>query len=82
MLEPGKMVCGTRQSERALLSGTALRLYVAKDADPKVVRRLLDLAKEKGVEVVFVDTMAELGKACKLRVGSAAACLLKENGNR
>lgn len=82
MFERGKMVCGTRQSERALLSGAALRLYVARDADPKVVRRVLDLAKENGVEVVFVDTMAELGKACKLRVGCAVACFLKENGNR
>lgn len=80
MFERGKMVCGTRQSEKALLSGTAARLYVARDADPKVVQKVLDLAREKGVEIVFVDTMAELGKACKLRVGAAAACLLKENG--
>lgn len=73
-----RMVCGTRQSERALLSGAASRLYVAKDADPKVVRRVIDLAREAGIEIVYVDTMEELGRTCRLRVGCAAACLLKE----
>lgn len=77
MLERGKMVCGTRQSERALVAGSAAKLYVAKDADPKVVRKVLDLARERGVEVVYVDSMEELGKACRLRVGCAAACELK-----
>jgi len=78
MLEHGSMVCGTRQAERALLSGVAAKLYVARDADPKVVRKAVDLARERGIEVVFVESMAELGRACKLRVGCAAACLLRE----
>lgn len=78
MFGRGKTVCGTRQSEKALLSGIAVKLYVAKDADPKVVQRVIDLAGRTGIEIVYVDTMAELGKARNLRVGSAAACLLKE----
>ncbi|NLK97769.1 MAG: 50S ribosomal protein L7ae-like protein [Epulopiscium sp.] len=52
-------------------------VYVAKDADERVVRRVLELAKERNVPIVMVETMAELGKACNVEVKTATAVLIK-----
>jgi large subunit ribosomal protein L7A len=71
-------VVGTKQTLKALEAGRAGLVYIAKDADTHVTNPVKENCERLGVEVVYVDTMAELGRACGIDVGAAVACLLKE----
>jgi len=72
---PNKVV-GAKQVKRALNDGRARKLFVAGDADPRVTQPLAQLAVDKGVPVELVPTMRELGSACGIAVGSAAAAII------
>jgi len=67
---------GTKQTLKALQKGQAGMVFVAEDADERVVRDVLRLCEEKGVEVVYVPSMAKLGQACGIEVGAATAAIL------
>ena len=41
-----------------------------------MVEHIEQIAKEKDVEVIYVDSMEELGKACGINVGAAVAAIL------
>jgi large subunit ribosomal protein L7A len=69
---------GTKQTLKALQKGLAEVVYVARDADERVVREILNLSKDKNVEVVYADSMARLGQACGIQVGAASAAVLRE----
>ena len=71
-------VTGVKQVMKAVSKGKALCVFVANDADERVTRPLKKLCVENGVELVGTATMAELGKACSIEVGSAAAAALSE----
>lgn len=75
-LNTPQKVVGAKQSKRALTDGRAKRLFLAADADPRVTEPLSRLAQEKGIAVETVSTMKELGAACGIAVGSAAAALI------
>ncbi|MCD6436549.1 MAG: ribosomal L7Ae/L30e/S12e/Gadd45 family protein [Clostridiales bacterium] len=69
---------GIKQSTRALLEGHVEKVFIAKNADQHVTRRIINLATEKNVEIIYVSTMYELGSACKIDVGAATAVIIKE----
>ena len=71
-------VTGVKQVTKAVSKGKSTCVFVACDADDYVTRPLKDLCGEAGVELVETATMAELGKACSIEVGSAAAAALAE----
>ena len=71
-------VTGVKQVTKAVNKGRAMCVFVANDADDHVTRSLRELCAEHGVELVGTATMAELGKACSIEVGSAAAAALSE----
>ena len=48
---------------------------MAKDADSKIIQPVLALCEAKGVEVKPVDSMADLGSMCGIKVGAAAAAI-------
>jgi large subunit ribosomal protein L7A len=73
----GKKVIGIKQSTKAIKNGDGVVLYVAEDADSKLINPLVQLAKDKGLEVNFIETMKELGKMCGIEVGSAATLMLE-----
>ena len=76
-LKTAKKVVGIKQLRRALADETAELVFLAKDADPALTEPLLAQCRDSGVEVVTGVTMAELGKACGISVGSAAAAILR-----
>ena len=76
-LKTAKKVVGIKQLRRALTDQTAELVFLAKDADPALTEPLLDRCRANGVEVVTGVTMAELGKACGISVGAAAAAILR-----
>lgn len=76
-LKTAKKVVGIKQLRRALADDSAELVFLAKDADPALIEPLMQQCRESGVETVSGVTMAELGKACGIAVGSAAAAILR-----
>ena len=70
-------VVGAKQLRKALKNDRILRAFLAKDADPAVTEPLEALCKAQSVPVTWVKTMAELGRACGIDVGAAAAAAVK-----
>ena len=76
-LKGAARVIGVKQVTKAVQKSQADAVFLADDADGHVTEPLLHLADEIGVPVVHVPTMEELGKACSIEVGAAAAAVLK-----
>ena len=74
---PNKVV-GAKQAKRALRDGRAVRLFMAMDADPRLLQPLVQEAVNRQGPVSQVSTMKELGAACGIAVGAAVAVLTKE----
>ena len=68
-----KLVVGAKQLRKALASGTAKKVYLAENADPAMTEPIAAMCRENQVPFFWVRTMAELGKACGIQVGAAAA---------
>lgn len=71
-----QIAVGTKQTLKALQSGSASTVYVAQDAEERVVAPVKRLGAEKGIPVVQVDTMAHLGRLCRIDVGAAAVAII------
>jgi large subunit ribosomal protein L7A len=69
---------GTKQTTRMVELGHALEVFVAKDADPRITLKIINLCKKMGVKVTYVDSMKQLGKACGIEVGAAMAAVVIE----
>ncbi len=72
-----KISVGIKQSTKAIQMDKAAMLYVAKDADHNVTNPVVELATEKSIDIIFVETMKELGRACNIDVGAATAVIEK-----
>lgn len=68
---------GTNQTAKAIGKGRAQVVYIAKNADRRVVDGVTAAAKGANLEIVEVDSMREIGRACGISVGAAAAAILK-----
>jgi len=77
-LKRERRAVGARQTLRALHRGVAQVVYVARDADPAVTRPIVELSQRMAVELVYVDNMHTLGRACGIDVGASAAALVAE----
>ena len=75
-LEQSAKVVGVKQTRRALQSGLAQALFLARDADPALTEPLAAQAAEQGLPVHWAVTMRELGRACGIAVGAAVAASL------
>lgn len=71
-----RRLVGTKQTLKALQGGEAKVVYIAKDAEERVLRPLRTALAGRDVEVVEVESMQQLGRLCGIEVGAAAAALL------
>ena len=69
-------IVGMKQLRKALLRGGVAGVYLALDADPAITMPLAELAQANGVEIHWVGKMHDLGRACDIDVGAAAAATL------
>lgn len=77
VLKGGSKAIGIKQTLKAVEGNTAKAVFIARDADDKIVASLKELCLSKAVELEYVETMKQLGKACGIEVGASAVCLLK-----
>ena len=71
-----KVVVGAKQLRKSLQSGQACFVYLAEDADPAITGPIAALCKENMVSYAWVHSMKDLGSACGIEVGAAAAAAL------
>ncbi|MBO2536400.1 MULTISPECIES: ribosomal L7Ae/L30e/S12e/Gadd45 family protein [Rummeliibacillus] len=72
-----KTIVGMKQTVKALQTGHVTEVFVALDADVRMTKRAVQLAQNKGIPVVLVDSKRELGRACGIHV-DAAVCAIAE----
>lgn len=75
--EKNKIVIGKKQTLRALLKDEAEKVYISRDADFHVTEPIVQVCKDKVVEILYFDNMKDLGTACGIDVNAAAAAVLK-----
>ncbi len=75
--EKDKLMVGLKQSVKAMSSGLAKSIYIAKNTDPVIVSDLEKTATENDVGVIYVDTMKELGTMCGINVGASCAVTIR-----
>jgi len=68
---------GTKQTVKAMQKGIAEVVFIAKDADKKIIERVVELCKNYAVEIFYADNMKQLGKSCNIKVGAAIAAIVK-----
>ncbi|MFC4405704.1 MULTISPECIES: 50S ribosomal protein L7Ae [Haloarchaeobius] len=75
--DTGSVKKGTNETTKAVERGNAELIFVAEDVQPEeIVMHLPELADEKGIPVVFIETQDDVGHAAGLEVGSAAAAVV------
>ena len=72
-----RVVVGAKQLRKALLSGSAQQVYLARNADPALTEPIAALCQIHNVPFAWVKSMTELGRACGIEVGAAAAATVK-----
>ena len=68
-----QMVVGSKQLRKAVNAGRARCVFLAENADPAVTEPLEVLCADKQIPITWIPTMADLGRACGIEVGAAAA---------
>lgn len=72
-LRKNKMVVGAKQLRKALEKGTAKYVCLAQNADPAITEPIEQQCQNCRIPYVWVRSMQELGSACGIDVGAAAA---------
>ena len=72
-----KVVVGAKQLRKALDKGTAKAVCLAKNADPAITEPIENRCKLQGIPFMWVGSMQELGSACGIDVGAAAAAAVE-----
>ena len=75
-LKNNSKIVGTKQTLKAIEKEKVRMVFIAMDADSKVVAPLVDRCAQKNIPVEKVATMVALGKACGIEVGTASAAII------
>ncbi|HWQ61059.1 MAG TPA: ribosomal L7Ae/L30e/S12e/Gadd45 family protein [Negativicutes bacterium] len=76
-LKDARKVVGAKQTAKAVEKGQASLVFLAEDAESRVILPLREACFRAGVTVRTVPTMIELGKACGIEVGAAAVAVIR-----
>ena len=75
-IDKNKVVVGAKQLRKAMEKGTVQYVCLAKNADPAITEPLAQQCASRGLSCVWVPSMRELGDACGIDVGAAAAAVV------
>ncbi|MFD0716772.1 ribosomal L7Ae/L30e/S12e/Gadd45 family protein [Paenibacillus sp. GCM10027626] len=73
-----QFIIGSKQTAKMVEQGKAVQVYVARDADPRMKDRIVQLCGAADVPITWVDTMKNLGITCGITVGAAMAAVIPE----
>ena len=76
-LKSHKTVVGAKQLRKAFAKGTVRWVFLAENADPVITEPLMAQCKLNDVPYTWIATMADLGRACGIEVGAAAAAAVE-----
>ncbi|HLR34158.1 MAG TPA: ribosomal L7Ae/L30e/S12e/Gadd45 family protein [Tissierellales bacterium] len=76
-LNTDKKSVGAKEVKRALDTGKAKTVYIAEDAEEKVVGNIIKSCNEGQIPIIYVENMKKLGEVCKIDINAAVAVLLK-----
>ena len=68
-----RIVVGAKQLRKALKNDRALCVFLAENVDPAITEPLAQMCEEHSIPCTWVASMADLGRACGIEVGAAAA---------
>ena len=71
-----QVIVGAKQLRKALNRGLVKMACLAKNADPAITEPIEALCLEKCIKCIWVPTMEDLGRACGIDVGAAAAAVV------
>ena len=77
MLSGRSFVVGAKQLKKALNNGRAHHVFLACNADPAITEPIAALCQCNWVDLAWVRSMTDLGHACGIEVGAAAAAALR-----
>lgn len=76
-LRTAHKVIGVKQSKKAIRDGEAQEVFVALDAEKRVVGPVYELCSETDTKLTEITTMTELGDAAGIDVGAAVVTVLR-----
>jgi len=68
-------VVGTKQTIKALENCEVQQVFIARDAEEKVIRPVVSLCEANNIEPQYIETMQQLGKMCGIKVKAAVAAI-------
>ena len=76
--DTGKIKKGSNEATKAIERGIAQLVLIGSDVEPaEIVMHLGPLCAEKKIPYLFISKQNNIGAACGLEVGSAAAAIIK-----
>ena len=75
-LSDHRILVGTKQLKKALKRENVCFVLLARDADPVITEDLEQICLQQNVNCAWVGKMTDLGRACGIDVGAAAAAVL------
>jgi large subunit ribosomal protein L7A len=76
-LKTAKKTVGVKQVSKAVEKDLVQAVYIAQDAEQRLVEPLQVLCSQRKVEIKMTLSMVELGRSCGIEVGAAAVAVLK-----
>ncbi|MGI6585705.1 MAG: ribosomal L7Ae/L30e/S12e/Gadd45 family protein [Lutisporaceae bacterium] len=70
---------GLKQTVKAIKNGTAVKVYLAEDADDFIKQSVIDACRDKNLQIIYVSNMKELGDACGIDIGASTAAIKKQD---
>ena len=71
-----RLVVGVKQLKKALLRGAAKQVFLAENADPALTEPLEAMCLQNHIQCAWIRSMQDLGNACGIDVGAAAAAVV------
>jgi len=73
-----RIIIGTKQTIKAIKNGDVQEVFVAVDADERVTKEVVEVAKQFGVSYTEVNSKKELGQACAIDVDASTVAITNE----
>ncbi|MFZ7134697.1 MAG: ribosomal L7Ae/L30e/S12e/Gadd45 family protein [Eubacteriales bacterium] len=77
-IKASKNVVGTKQTLKMIKGDNTKVVFLANDADKHIIDNIEEFCKEKNIQIIYVNHMDDLGKACGINRKTATAAILKE----